>query len=60
MIFQTTGYDSKTILANAARGVFDGIDSVLCCYAFAAIVLNGVMTFFYRWISSSCWATGSC
>ncbi len=46
MIFQKTGYDSNTFFANAALGVFDGIDSVLWCYAFATIVFSGVLAVF--------------
>ena len=46
MIFQKTGYDSKTFLANAALGVFDGVDSVLWCYAFATIIFSSALAVF--------------
>lgn len=44
MKLQKTGYDSETFLANAALGMFDGIDSVLWCYGFAAIIFTGVLS----------------
>ena len=44
MILQKTGYDSKTFFSNAALGLFDGIDSVLWCYGFAAIIFSGVLS----------------
>lgn len=46
MILQKTGYDSKTFFANAALGMFDGIDSVLWCYGFAAIIFTGALSVF--------------
>ena len=46
MKLQKTGYDSNTFLTNAALGMFDGIDSVLWCYGFAAIIFTGALSVF--------------
>ena len=46
MIFRKTGYDSDTFFTNAALGIFDGIDSVLWCYGFAAIIFTGTLSIF--------------
>jgi SulP family sulfate permease len=46
MILRNNGYESDTLLANAALGVFDGIDSVLWCYGFAAIIFTGTLSAF--------------
>ena len=46
MIFRKHGYDSKTFVTNAALGIFDGIDSVLWCYGFAAIIFTGALSVF--------------
>jgi SulP family sulfate permease len=40
-LFQTTGYQSKSLVSDVALGVFDGIDNGLWCYAFAAIIFAG-------------------
>jgi len=46
VILQKTGYESETFFTNAALGMFDGIDSVLWCYGFAAIIFTGALSVF--------------
>lgn len=43
MKLQKTGYSRHNIIANLALGVFDGIDSALWCYAFAAIIFSHLL-----------------
>ena len=46
MIFQRQGYERDRLFSNLALGFFDGIDSVLWCYAFAIIVFTGSLGLF--------------
>jgi SulP family sulfate permease len=46
MIFQTTGYRSKSILTDVGLGVFEGVDNALWCYAFATVLFAGAFTSF--------------
>lgn len=44
VLFQTTGYKSKSLVSDLALGIFDGIDNGLWCYAFAAIIFAGALS----------------
>ena len=44
--FQTSGYQSKSLVSDIAFGIFDGIDNGLWCYGFAAIVFAGALSGF--------------
>ncbi len=44
MQLQTTGYSHRNLVANLALGIFDGIDSALWCYAFAAIIFTHLLS----------------
>ncbi len=46
MIFQRHGYERDRLFSNLALGFFDGIDSVLWCYAFAIIIFTGSLAVF--------------
>jgi SulP family sulfate permease len=43
---QTTGYRSRSLIADFSLGVFDGLDNALWCYAFATVIFAGVMAQF--------------
>jgi SulP family sulfate permease len=43
---RTTGYRSKSLLADVSLGVFDGLDNALWCYAFATVIFAGAMAQF--------------
>ena len=43
---RTSGYRSKSLFADIALGVFDGLDNALWCYAFATVIFAGAMAQF--------------
>jgi SulP family sulfate permease len=43
---ETSGYRSKSLVADIALGVTDGLDSTLWCYAFASMIYTGVLSVF--------------
>ena len=43
---RTSGYRSKSLLADISLGVFDGLDNALWCYAFATVIFAGAMAQF--------------
>ncbi len=46
MKFQTSGYQSKSILTDIGLGIFEGVDNALWCYAFATVIFAGALTSF--------------
>lgn len=44
--FQKTGFKSKSLVADVALGIFDGIDNGLWAYGFAAIIFAGALSSF--------------
>jgi SulP family sulfate permease len=43
---RTTGFRSKSLIADISLGIFDGLDNALWCYAFATVIFAGVMAQF--------------
>jgi SulP family sulfate permease len=43
---RTTGFRSKSLVADVSLGIFDGLDNALWCYAFATVIFAGVMAQF--------------
>jgi len=43
---RTTGYRSKSLVADLWLGVFDGLDNALWCYAFATVIFAGALAQF--------------
>jgi SulP family sulfate permease len=44
--FPANGYRSKSLVADIALGVTDGLDSALWCYAFASVIYTGILSVF--------------
>lgn len=44
--FRTTGYHSKSLVADIVLGITDGLDSALWCYAFASMIFAGALSVF--------------
>ena len=40
---RTSGYRSKSLMADLSLGVFDGLDNALWCYAFASVIFAGAL-----------------
>ncbi len=40
---RTTGYRSKSLIADVSLGIFDGLDNALWCYAFATVIFAGAL-----------------
>ncbi|NNJ64200.1 MAG: hypothetical protein HKP16_01450, partial [Xanthomonadales bacterium] len=43
---QSTGFHSKSLVADVSLGVFDGLDNALWCYAFATVIFAGALAKF--------------
>ncbi|MGK2924756.1 MAG: SLC26A/SulP transporter family protein [Lysobacterales bacterium] len=41
-----SGYQSKSMFADASLGIFDGLDNALWCYAFATVIFAGALAQF--------------
>ena len=46
MKFQTSGYQSKSLVTDLALGIFEGVDNALWCYAFATVLFAGAFLSF--------------
>ncbi len=45
-MFKTTGYESKSLVADIFLGVTDGLDNALWCYAFVTVIFAGALSVF--------------